>query len=177
MHYFINWIVSDGNTVSTFPGCPDDSATDCKLHTGLARTGTAQALSGTTITAVPALDLNLKYAANYIFEYNLIYSIGGLAVGAQFGVELVGLSADSIGYSVMMAADGSNMRSAATTTEGGMIGSGSSFGGGGPWSATITGALRTPESGVSIGRLLMRGQGIGVTLTLQPNSTAWFQEM
>lgn len=138
---------------------------------------TAQATSGTATVDVVALDCPLRAGSLYVLEYNLIYSISGLAVGAQFGVELVGLTADSVGYSVLMAADGSNIRSAATTAEGGMIGSGSSFSGGGPWSATITGALRTPLAGVSIARLLMRGQGVGVTLTLQPNSTAWFQEM
>jgi hypothetical protein len=137
---------------------------------------TTAVTAGSSATPATEIDCPLKVNAIYTFEYNLIYSISGLAVGAQFGIDIITGGVESIGYSVMMAADGSSLRSVATTTEGALIGSGSSFGGGGPWSCCITGALKTSAAADPVARLLLKGSGIGVGVTLQPNSTAWLME-
>lgn len=132
--------------------------------------------TGSSAAAVSELDVRLKPGAIYTYEYNLIYSISGLAVGAQFGIDMLTGGVDSVGYSVMMAADGSSLRSVATTTLGALIGSGSSFGGGGPWSACITGGLKASTASNPVAQLKFKGSGIGVNVTIQPNSTVWFQE-
>lgn len=133
--------------------------------------------TGTSTGYALELDCPLKAGANYTFEYNLIYSISGLGVGATFGLTLPTGGVISCGYSVMMAADGSNMRSAATTTLGTLIGSGSSFSGGGPWSCMITGAMKLNATENPVARLAFKGSGIGVSVTLHPNSCAYFQEL
>lgn len=133
--------------------------------------------AGSTATAVPELDCPLKVGALYQFEYNLIYSISGLFVGAQFGVSMPVGGVDSIGYSVMLAADGSTLRSVAAAVLGTQIGSGSSFSGGGPWSCNITGALRVSSAADPVARLMFKGSGASVSVTLQPNSCAYFQEV
>jgi len=145
-------------------------------HVSSSITATAQS-TGSTAAAALELDSPLKRGGIYMFEYNLIYSISGLSVGAQFGVGLASGGLVSIGYSVMLAADGSSMRSAATTTPGALIGSGSSFSGGGPWSCCITGALVVDDTVDPVARLSFKGSGISVSVTLQPNSTAYYQEV
>lgn len=145
-------------------------------HMGEARLDAAQSTNASAAD-VADLDVELKHDAQYMFEYALIYSISGLAVGAQFGVSLASGDLVSIGYSILMAADGSSLRSAATTTAGALIGSGSSFSGGGPWTCIVRGALKTGSTPTAKARLAFKGSGIGVSVTLQPNSTAWFQEV
>jgi hypothetical protein len=148
------------------------------LHTAQARKDAAQSTTSTSSAgvAVTELDVELRHNATYTFEYNLIYSVSGFLVGAQFGVELSAGDLVSIGYSVMIAAD-TSLKSVSSVVEGTLIGAGSSWSGGGPWSCNITGALKTGNSPTAVARLLMRGQGSGVTLTVQPNSSAFFMEV
>lgn len=168
------WSSYTGEEIMSMPGLTNGVG---QPDTAQSRVDVAVVSSGTGTIAVPVLDVELRFDATYTFEYNLIYSVSGLAVGAQFGVQSANQPFLSIGYSVMIAADGSSLRSSPTATAGVMIGSGSSFSGGGPWSCTIKGALKTGSTRDNIARLLMRGQGVGVTLTLQPNSSAFFMEV
>lgn len=147
------------------------------LHCVQARKDVSQSTSSTIGVGVDELNCELKYDAVYSFEYNLMYSISGLAVGAQFGIDMASGSATSLGYCVMMAANGTSLQSVATTTVGTLIGSGSSFMGGGPWTCIITGAMKTGSTHNNSARLLFKGSGIGVSVTIHPNSCAYFQEV
>lgn len=156
------------------PQANDDSIVYAHVSTSVTLSAKT---AGSTSTAVDELDSALKVGAVYSFEYNLIYSISGLAVGAQFGIAMLSGGVDSIGYSVMMAANGTSLQSVATTTVGTLIGSGSSFSGGGPWSCLITGAMKVSSASDPVARLMIKGSGIGVSVTLQTNSSAYFQEV
>lgn len=175
----IDYVMFSGQWARSTPPLSHPQADDDGLvfsHIGTAVTQAAKS-AGATATAVDELDCPLKVGGLYQFEYNLIYSISGLAVGAQFGVQMLTGGVASIGYCVMMAANGTTLQSVATTTVGTLIGSGSSFAGGGPWTCIITGALRVSEADSPIARLVIRGSGIGVNVTVQPNSSAYFQEV